>query len=246
MRRIALCVLAASLLTAPVGAAPEITTTGCSNDQVAAIQVAVDFTNRALNRIEMLSLARTNNPHYATWFGVFDAGRAAVVEDVHDRVRGVLNDMQFRCDWPGCPSSAYAWAGGLGCGLGTICLCDQFWRSRPAVSSPILPAGWHPLFGFAEAPCSTSADCPIGQACTFPPPGTSGRSCTNNDSQVVTLAHEMSHFYGTGDAEYGSASCRTLAATDPDTAIKNGDNYGYFAEAVLLGPEMASYLIALY
>jgi peptidyl-Lys metalloendopeptidase len=53
------------------------------------------------------------------------------------------------------------------------------------------------------------------------------------DSAAGTLVHEMSHFNvvaGTDDYVYGEANALQLAATDPRRAIKNADNYEYFAE----------------
>jgi len=42
----------------------------------------------------------------------------------------------------------------------------------------------------------------------------------------------MSHFSavaGTQDTVYGVAGCKNLAKTNPDKAISNADNLGYFA-----------------
>jgi peptidyl-Lys metalloendopeptidase len=53
------------------------------------------------------------------------------------------------------------------------------------------------------------------------------------DSAAGTLVHEMSHFNvvaGTDDYVYGAANAMWLADTDPRKAIKNADNYEYFAE----------------
>jgi peptidyl-Lys metalloendopeptidase len=53
------------------------------------------------------------------------------------------------------------------------------------------------------------------------------------DSAAGTLVHEMSHFNnvaGTDDYVYGAANAQQLAATNPRLAIKNADNYEYFAE----------------
>jgi peptidyl-Lys metalloendopeptidase len=53
------------------------------------------------------------------------------------------------------------------------------------------------------------------------------------DSAAGTLVHEMSHFNvvaGTDDYVYGAAGAQNLAATNPRLAIKNADNYEYFAE----------------
>jgi len=48
---------------------------------------------------------------------------------------------------------------------------------------------------------------------------------------VNTPVHEMSHFTAvaaTKDLRYGEANCKTLARTNPDQAITNADNLGYF------------------
>jgi peptidyl-Lys metalloendopeptidase len=53
------------------------------------------------------------------------------------------------------------------------------------------------------------------------------------DSAAGTLVHEMSHFNvvaGTVDYVYGESAAMQLAQTDPRKAIKNADNYEYFAE----------------
>jgi peptidyl-Lys metalloendopeptidase len=47
-----------------------------------------------------------------------------------------------------------------------------------------------------------------------------------------TPVHEMSHFTavaGTQDYQYGVSACKNLAKTNPDRAISNADNLGYFA-----------------
>jgi len=49
---------------------------------------------------------------------------------------------------------------------------------------------------------------------------------------VNTPVHEMSHFStvaGTKDIVYGEAKCKSLASSNPDQAITNADNLGYFA-----------------
>lgn len=60
------------------------------------------------------------------------------------------------------------------------------------------------------------------------------RSSTNGtDSQAGTLVHEMSHFNvvaGTDDVTYGQSSCRALADSSPNQAIRNADSHEYFAE----------------
>ncbi|MDE3251081.1 MAG: peptidase M35, partial [Bacteroidota bacterium] len=54
---------------------------------------------------------------------------------------------------------------------------------------------------------------------------------TGTDSKAGTLVHEHSHASaGTEDlGGYGRTNCQSLAATKPDDAIKNADNYEYFA-----------------
>jgi hypothetical protein len=55
------------------------------------------------------------------------------------------------------------------------------------------------------------------------------------DSQIGTLAHEMSHFKsisGTTDERYGRTNSESLAKTDPDKALRNADNYEYFVELI--------------
>jgi len=43
--------------------------------------------------------------------------------------------------------------------------------------------------------------------------------------------HEMSHeVAGTRDFDYGTADSKSRARTDPGKAIRNADNYEYFAE----------------
>jgi len=49
---------------------------------------------------------------------------------------------------------------------------------------------------------------------------------------VNTPVHEMSHFSAvaaTKDIRYGEANCKALANSNPDQAITNADNLGYFA-----------------
>jgi peptidyl-Lys metalloendopeptidase len=56
---------------------------------------------------------------------------------------------------------------------------------------------------------------------------------SGTDSKGGTLIHEMSHFTvvaGTNDYVYGQVGARNLALSNPDNAIKNADNYEYFAE----------------
>lgn len=56
---------------------------------------------------------------------------------------------------------------------------------------------------------------------------------TGTDSKAGTLVHEMSHFRSvasTNDWVYGQPDAMNLAATYPDEAVTNADNYEYFAE----------------
>lgn len=56
---------------------------------------------------------------------------------------------------------------------------------------------------------------------------------TGTDSKAGTLVHEMSHFdvvAGTDDIVYGQTGAKNLAASDPNSAIRNADNHEYFAE----------------
>jgi len=53
------------------------------------------------------------------------------------------------------------------------------------------------------------------------------------DTKAGTLIHELSHFNnicGTDDWVYGVAAARNLAATNPNRALDNADNYEYFSE----------------
>lgn len=54
------------------------------------------------------------------------------------------------------------------------------------------------------------------------------------DYRAGIFVHELTHFLGigdTGDKKYGSDACKRLARDDPDLAIKNADNYKFFALA---------------
>nr|Q9Y7F7.1 RecName: Full=Peptidyl-Lys metalloendopeptidase; Short=MEP; AltName: Full=AmMEP; Flags: Precursor [Armillaria mellea]CAB42792.1 metalloendopeptidase (AMMEP) [Armillaria mellea] len=56
---------------------------------------------------------------------------------------------------------------------------------------------------------------------------------TGTDSRGGTLIHESSHFTiicGTQDYAYGQSAAKSLASSNPSEAIKNADNYEYFAE----------------
>jgi peptidyl-Lys metalloendopeptidase len=53
---------------------------------------------------------------------------------------------------------------------------------------------------------------------------------TGDFSQAGIIIHEMSHFYGTDDHEYGRYWSQNLAINNPNYAITNADNYRYFSE----------------
>ncbi|KXN86513.1 Peptidyl-Lys metalloendopeptidase [Leucoagaricus sp. SymC.cos] len=56
---------------------------------------------------------------------------------------------------------------------------------------------------------------------------------TGTDSRGGTLIHESSHFTvngGTDDHVYGQSACKSLAISDPNSAIDNADSHEYFAE----------------
>lgn len=56
---------------------------------------------------------------------------------------------------------------------------------------------------------------------------------TGTDSKAGTLVHEMSHFNvvaGTDDVVYGQSGAKSLAISDPDSALNNADSHEYFAE----------------
>lgn len=56
---------------------------------------------------------------------------------------------------------------------------------------------------------------------------------TGTDSKAGTLIHEMSHFNvvtGTDDVVYGQSGAKSLAISDPDSALNNADSHEYFAE----------------
>ena len=58
-------------------------------------------------------------------------------------------------------------------------------------------------------------------------------STTGTDSQGGTLVHEVSHFSivaGTDDHAYGQTDAKKLATDSPEKAVKNAENYDYFAE----------------
>ncbi len=55
---------------------------------------------------------------------------------------------------------------------------------------------------------------------------------TGTDSKMGTIVHEMSHAVAlTEDYQYGQSDCQNLAINDPTQAVKNADNYEYFAES---------------
>ena len=53
---------------------------------------------------------------------------------------------------------------------------------------------------------------------------------TGDFSQAGVIIHEMSHFYGTKDWDYGRPGSQSLASNIPSEAITNADNYRYFSE----------------
>ncbi|KAF4622412.1 hypothetical protein D9613_009121 [Agrocybe pediades] len=56
---------------------------------------------------------------------------------------------------------------------------------------------------------------------------------TGTDSKAGTIIHESSHFTsngGTDDHVYGQTAAKSLAKSDPASAIDNADNHEYFAE----------------
>jgi hypothetical protein len=53
------------------------------------------------------------------------------------------------------------------------------------------------------------------------------------NSQLGTVIHEVTHYFLTGntqDVRYGKDACLDLARRDPDSAIRNADNFEYFVE----------------
>jgi len=63
------------------------------------------------------------------------------------------------------------------------------------------------------------------------------RVTSNNcvmDSQPGTLIHEMGHFNNVArlaDVTYGQVNCRNLAASNPNSAITNADNYCFYTDS---------------
>jgi peptidyl-Lys metalloendopeptidase len=56
---------------------------------------------------------------------------------------------------------------------------------------------------------------------------------TGIDSKAGTLVHETSHFTvvaGTQDYAYGQSACKSLAISNPSSAVMNADSHEYFAE----------------
>ena len=62
---------------------------------------------------------------------------------------------------------------------------------------------------------------------------------TGEDSKMGTIVHELSHAVARTDdvklegrSQYGKRKCRRLAKEHPEEAVRNADNYEYFAELV--------------
>ncbi|PPQ80565.1 hypothetical protein CVT25_001599 [Psilocybe cyanescens] len=56
---------------------------------------------------------------------------------------------------------------------------------------------------------------------------------TGTDSKGGTIIHESSHFTsngGTDDNAYGQSACKSLAKSNPDSAVDNADSHEYFSE----------------
>jgi Lysine-specific metallo-endopeptidase len=56
---------------------------------------------------------------------------------------------------------------------------------------------------------------------------------TGANSKLGSIVHEVTHYFLTGntdDIRYGKNDCLQLAQQDPDSALKNADNYEYFIE----------------
>lgn len=56
---------------------------------------------------------------------------------------------------------------------------------------------------------------------------------TGSDSKAGTIIHELSHFIvvaDTDDVVYGQSGARSLARSNPSSAIRNADSHEYFAE----------------
>lgn len=52
---------------------------------------------------------------------------------------------------------------------------------------------------------------------------------TGLNSQASTIVHEAAHLQGAADVIYGTDGSMNLAATNPESALKNADNYGFYA-----------------
>ncbi|HBI44476.1 MAG TPA: hypothetical protein DDY78_16735, partial [Planctomycetales bacterium] len=53
---------------------------------------------------------------------------------------------------------------------------------------------------------------------------------TGADSKAGTVVHEHSHSdANTDDLTYGQTNARALATSKPDQAVRNADNYEYYA-----------------
>ena len=50
--------------------------------------------------------------------------------------------------------------------------------------------------------------------------------------QAMVLVHEVSHFYGNRDYEYGEPAAMKLAKTNPRKAIFNADSAMFFADNI--------------
>jgi Lysine-specific metallo-endopeptidase len=56
---------------------------------------------------------------------------------------------------------------------------------------------------------------------------------TGMDSKLGTIIHEVTHYFLTGNTEdirYSKNNCLQLAQQNPDSALRNADNYEYFIE----------------
>lgn len=86
-----------------------------------------------------------------------------------------------------------------------------------------------------------NCDCACGEntfACTCP--GSGGILLCNEywraplekaeDSQIGTIIHEMTHWFGTDDNAYGCEKCTKLAKTDRAEACNNADSFEYYTE----------------
>jgi peptidyl-Lys metalloendopeptidase len=85
--------------------------------------------------------------------------------------------------------------------------------------------------------CNCSV-CPGAVACTLGPLGRrialcpaffSGRGVNGYGGRAGVIHHELSHWAGTVDVTYGPANSQRLAASNPNNAVRNADNYHTFA-----------------